>query len=62
MANMVEENEALYPLAVTLFGPAAVVAGPESLTKAVEEFGLLLRRGVLQRSGRISPGTRDRAP
>ena len=41
MPDMMEENEALDPVAVALLGPAAVMAGTEGFTQPVEELRLL---------------------
>jgi hypothetical protein len=40
MPDVMEEDEPLDPLAIALFGPAAVVAGTQSLAEAIEELGL----------------------
>ena len=45
MPNLVEEDEALDPVAVALLGRSAVVAGAERLAEAIEELRLLLGWG-----------------
>lgn len=44
MPDVMEEDEPLDPLAIALLGPAAVVAGSESVAEAIEELGLAGRR------------------
>ena len=44
MADIVEEDVALDPVAIGLFGSGAVVAGVEGLAQSVEEFGLVAER------------------
>jgi hypothetical protein len=41
MPDVVEEDESLDPVAVALFGAAAIVAGPQGRTEAVEELRFL---------------------
>jgi hypothetical protein len=47
--DILEEDEALDPVAVRLLGPAAVVTGAEGVTQTVEELGLAVERADVGR-------------